>query len=121
MYEIYTAIGKNIRQKRKETHLTQEMLANKVDTSSQYISRIERGKVCPSLEFLYKMSAALSCSIYALLPSAYPMQRSFFSEEIVYQINNCSIWKRQFLLNYIAWFLQQPDPTQSIGKSFYED
>lgn len=110
MQSIYEAIGKNIRQKRKEKNLTQEKLANQMDTSAQYISRIERGKVGPSLEFLYKISAALNCSIYTLLPSTYPAQRSFFSEEIEYQLNHCSAWKKQFLVNYIAWFLQQADP-----------
>ena len=116
MEKFYTAIGKNIRQKRKENKLTQEKLAIRLNTSSQYISRIERGKVCPSLEFLYKAADSLNCSIYALLPSAYPKQRSFFSEEIEYQLNHCSHWKKQHLVNYIAWFLQQPDPIQTAAK-----
>lgn len=116
MESIYVAIGKNIRQKRKENKLTQEKLANKMDTSSQYISRIERGKVCPSLEFLYKAAASLECPIYALLPSTYPAQRSFFSEEVEYQLNHCSDWKKQHLVNYIAWLLQQSDPLPKINQ-----
>jgi len=53
MQDIYISIGQNIRRRRKEKHLTQESLAANVETSAQYISRIERGQVCPSLEFLY--------------------------------------------------------------------
>ena len=56
MQDIYISIGQNIRRRRKEKHLTQESLAANVETSAQYISRIERGQVCPSLEFLYRLS-----------------------------------------------------------------
>ena len=72
MQDIYISIGQNIRRRRKEKHLTQESLAANVETSAQYISRIERGQVCPSLEFLYRLSAALECPIYSLLPSTVP-------------------------------------------------
>lgn len=47
MQDIYISIGQNIRRRRKEKHLTQESLAANVETSAQYISRIERGQVCP--------------------------------------------------------------------------
>lgn len=64
MQSIYSTIGKNIHNKRKERHMTQEFLAAKIETSAQYVSRIERGQVCSSLEFLYKLADALDCSIY---------------------------------------------------------
>lgn len=63
MQDIYISIGQNIRRRRKEKHLTQESLAANVETSAQYISRIERGQVCPSLEFLYT-SIFLYSTIY---------------------------------------------------------
>lgn len=44
MQDIYISIGQNIRRRRKEKHLTQESLAANVETSAQYISRIERGQ-----------------------------------------------------------------------------
>ena len=59
MQDIYISIGQNIRRRRKEKHLTQESLAANVETSAQYISRIERGQVCPSLEFLYRLSCRI--------------------------------------------------------------
>lgn len=65
MQDIYISIGQNIRRRRKEKHLTQESLAANVETSAQYISRIERGQVCPSLEFLYRLSAALECPLFS--------------------------------------------------------
>lgn len=78
MQDIYISIGQNIRRRRKEKHLTQESLAANVETSAQYISRIERGQVCPSLEFLYRLSAALECPIYSLLPSTAPSASTSF-------------------------------------------
>ena len=77
MQDIYISIGQNIRRRRKEKHLTQESLAANVETSAQYISRIEGGQVCPSLEFLYRLSAALECPIYSLLPSTALLPVSF--------------------------------------------
>ena len=73
MQDIYMSIGQSIRRRRKEKHLTQESLATNVETSAQYISRIERGQVCPSLEFLYRLSAALECPPLhpALLPVSF--------------------------------------------------
>lgn len=58
MQDIYISIGQNIRRRRKEKHLTQESLAANIETSAQYISRIERGQVCPSLEFLESSAPA---------------------------------------------------------------
>lgn len=74
MQDIYISIGQNIRRRRKEKLLTQESLAANVETSAQYISRIERGQVCPSLEFLYRLSAALECPIcHPLHPALLPV------------------------------------------------
>ena len=111
MQDIYISIGQNIRRRRKEKHLTQESLAANVETSAQYISRIERGQVCPSLEFLYRLSAALECPIYSLLPSTVPSaSTSFFSQELASQLNSCTPQQQQFLMSFISWFLQQLTP-----------
>lgn len=110
--ELYIEIGKNVRRRRKEQMLTQEALADSVESSSQYISRIERGLVGPSLEFLYKLAMALDCPVYSLLPASYPAKTQYFPAEVTYRISGCSEWKKQFLTDYISWFLQQPDPSE---------
>lgn len=79
MQDIYISIGQNIRRRRKEKHLTQESLAANVETSAQYISRIERGQVCPSLEFLYRLSAALECPIYSSIHCTQRFYQFLFS------------------------------------------
>lgn len=114
MQNIYFSIGQNIRRKRKENHLTQEALSIRVETSAQYISRIERGQVGPSLEFLYRLSAALECPLYSLLPSAYPTASSnFFSQELASQLNHCTPQQQQFLMNFISWYLQQSNSSNN--------
>lgn len=115
--ELYIEIGKNIRRRRREQMLTQEALSNSVESSSQYISRIERGQVGPSLEFLYKLAVALDCSVYSLLPASYPENDKFLSEEVTFRTGNCSKWKKQFLADYISWFLEQPDPGENIKRN----
>lgn len=74
MQDIYISIGQNIRRRRKEKHLTQESLAANVETSAQYISRIERGQVCPSLEFLYRLyvNEESPVSTFHITPSYIP-------------------------------------------------
>ena len=48
----YKVIGGRIRKCRKEMHITQRMLAEKLDVSPEYMSRVETGTVSPSMTFL---------------------------------------------------------------------
>ena len=50
--EIYSAIGKKIKEYRLKNHLTQEELAEELDISVKYISRIENGSGGVKLETL---------------------------------------------------------------------
>lgn len=110
MQDLQKSIGSKVKQARKACKMTQEALADRLDTTPQYISRIECGKTGISLEFLYKLAEILNCSVYALLPATQSPKRSYFSQELEYQLSNCSVWKKQHIVNYIAWFLQQADP-----------
>ena len=57
-----TALGMRIREARKKKGLTQEKLAEIVDTSILYVSEIERGKKMPSLNTFIRMIEALDIS-----------------------------------------------------------
>lgn len=59
MQQIYCEIGKSVKGQRKARRMTQEALAAQLDITSQYLSRIERGVVRPSLELLYNMASVL--------------------------------------------------------------
>lgn len=107
MENIYLEVGRRIRQRRKALGLTQEKLADKLDTTMQYVSRLERAENKVSIEYLYKVAEVLDCPIYTLLPATHTPQRKFFSEELMYQLDSCSNKKKQFISNYVSWFLQQ--------------
>lgn len=107
MEDIYLEIGKRIRQQRKARGLTQEKLAERLSTTMQYISRLERAKNNISIEYLYRIADVLDCSIYTLLPATHSAKRKFFSEELMFQLDHCSPKQKQFISSYVTWFLQQ--------------
>lgn len=55
----YKLMGKRIKDVRKSKRITQEMLAEMLDISVSYMSRIERGIVKINLENLVKIAASL--------------------------------------------------------------
>jgi len=59
MTDISQLLGSNIKFYRKSCNLTQEKLAEKVNTATNYISAIEAGRRFPSVEMLKKIAIAL--------------------------------------------------------------
>ena len=53
-----------IKQVRKEQHITQETLAERAGTKKSNISRLESGKYNPSLDFLIRVEACLGKRIH---------------------------------------------------------
>lgn len=115
---IYLEIGKRIRQQRKAHGLTREEFAENLSTTMQYISRLERAKNKVSIEYLYRIADALDCSIYTLLPATQLPQRKFFSEELMYQLDHCSLKQKQFIANATIQ-VTDPDVTNQQSSSSY--
>lgn len=59
----YSTIGKHIKIARKARHMTQEMLAEKMDVSLGYIGQIERGDKLLNLERLAQVCLILQVPI----------------------------------------------------------
>jgi transcriptional regulator with XRE-family HTH domain len=59
MTDISQLLGANIKYYRKSCSLTQEKLAEKANTATNYISAIEAGRRFPSVEMLKKIAIAL--------------------------------------------------------------
>lgn len=57
--EINIQIGEQVRLAREQAKLTQEVLAERIDVSPQYISDLERGVVGIALPTLKKLCSAL--------------------------------------------------------------
>lgn len=62
--------GKRVRQKRIESNLTQEELAEKTDLSVGYIGMIERGKRVPSLDTFVILADELNVTADELLSNS---------------------------------------------------
>lgn len=55
----YSQIGERISRRRKKMQMTQSELAERVNTSNQYISNIERAVSIPSTEVIMRLARAL--------------------------------------------------------------
>ena len=56
MKQINMIIGNNIKYYRKLRHMTQEVLAEKLDVTPNYVSYLERGIKIPSIELLTRIA-----------------------------------------------------------------
>jgi len=59
----YIQMGKRIKQRRKELHLTQEALAERIGISVSFMGHIERGSRIASLDTLLAICIALDVSM----------------------------------------------------------
>ena len=68
--EIYSVVGKRIREERKNKGLTQEELAEKADMNYKFLNRIERNVSKPSLDMIIKLAEVLDVSFLSLFGNA---------------------------------------------------
>ena len=61
------AVGKTIKRLRKEKKISQEKLAEAINSHQVYISEIERGLKIPSLPVLHQMAIAFGMSLTELV------------------------------------------------------
>lgn len=59
-------IGRRIKELRKSKGLSQEKLAEKAETSPNYLSRMERGTENPTLDMLIKLTNALEVEMWEM-------------------------------------------------------
>ena len=60
-------IGANIRKYRIQKDVSQEHLALESGIHPAYISKLERGEKCPTIDTLYRLARALCIPIYKLI------------------------------------------------------
>jgi len=63
-------VGQLILDARKQEHLTQSQLANRLGTSKSYISRIEKGQIEPGVGMFLRMIDALGLRFEIVKPLA---------------------------------------------------
>ncbi|MCX7748814.1 MAG: helix-turn-helix domain-containing protein [Clostridia bacterium] len=97
----YSIIGKRIKDARNEKKLTQETLAEYLDVSIVYISRIERGSAKINLETLVKISNFLDVSPSYILTGAVYSTEDYMRNEILQMLKGCSPEKIKLIANVI--------------------
>ena len=91
-------MGERIYKRRKALKLTQEELAEQVETSRVYISNIERGEAAPSLEMLLSIANVLNVSADDLLAGNLLSANTTRTEEEIDILSDCSQEESRILL-----------------------
>lgn len=89
----YTALGKRVKQLRKERRMSQEQLAEIINVSIPHMSNIETGKTKLSLQVLINLANALQVSPDVLLVEQVDSRgkvRGMVMEEINRELADCT-------------------------------
>lgn len=100
----YCLIGTRLCQRRKELHLTQKKLGDKMHISSSHISAIETGTKQPSLETLLEFCKTLNINIDYLLNGTLYNE---LDEQLVEKIKLCSFENRNRISKIVDVFLEE--------------
>lgn len=91
MYMVdYKLIGSRIKNFREQKKLTQERVAEAVGISSVYLSKIENGKVRPTLDTLAAICDCLACDLGSLLLHAASESDHYENETVVKLFRSCA-------------------------------
>ena len=103
----YRAIGKRIRIYRHNTGITQELLAEKINVSPPYISRIETGSASPSLQTLIDICNVLDVTIDDLMQDSLSAPKKQVSGRLNKLLSDCSAAEITMVENVVDSLLQE--------------
>ena len=89
LFSYYT-IGQRIKELRVARNMSQALLSEKVDLSPTYISYIESGMKCMSLETLLKIANALDVTADTILADCFDNHASISKHEFIDIMDDCS-------------------------------
>lgn len=95
----YSIIGMRLKQARINKNLTQEKLAEELDVSVAYISRIERGSTSLNLKRLSELCSLLGVSEGEVLNGASSASHSYLSSAFSDLLKNCPTEKIDLIYN----------------------
>lgn len=93
----YEIIGKRLKRARKDLRMTQAELAEKLNISIAYVSRIERGSSKISLPRLVDFCSVLEVSEGEILNGISKENSNYLSDEVNSFISKCSPQKQQLI------------------------
>ncbi len=86
----YQTIGWRLQDSRKRQGLTQEGLAERVGITVVYLSKVENGRVRPTLELLDSLCDSLGISLSALLTGIEIQKDEYANERVVALLRACA-------------------------------
>ena len=86
----YGLIGKQIKMHRLQADLTQEVLAEKCNLTIEYLSKIENGKVHPTIDTLANICELLAFDMSELFSGVIVGLVNYRNEDIVNYYQKCS-------------------------------
>ena len=95
----YSIIGSRIRQARIAKDMTQEELADQLDISVAFLSRVERGNSHINLKRLNQLCGLLDVTEGYLLNGASSNSKEYLDREFADLIKNCSPEKQKLIYN----------------------
>ena len=95
----YSVIGQRIKQARLAKNLTQEDLAEKIDISVAFLSRVERGNSHINLKRLNQICGLLDVSEGYILNGASSNADNYLDKEFSDLLKNCYTDKQKLIYN----------------------
>lgn len=95
----YSILGERIRRERRKQGLTQEDLAYKIDMSSVFLSRVERGTSRINLNRLAQISNVLDIPLETLITGTCFKSEKYLDNELYEIITQCSPVKQKLIYN----------------------
>src|SRR5574344_1621018 len=93
----FTIIGSRIKKARIEQHLTQEKVAEKLDVSVAFLSRIERGTAHINLKRLSEICSILNVTEGYILNDTSMDSKDYLNSEFTELLTNCSKEKQKLI------------------------
>ncbi len=78
----YPLIGQRIKKRRNERKLTQEQLANALNISVYYLSKIENGKASATLEMLALIAHQLELELAYLITGVSTLEKHYYTDKL---------------------------------------
>lgn len=86
----YKLIGARLRERRRSLGLRQEFVAEQADITVVYLSKIENGRVKPTVDVYAALCAALQCDLGAVFAHVSVDSRDYQNERVLELFHACT-------------------------------
>ena len=95
----YKLLGERIKEARKKADWSQEKLAEEIDVTIEYISRLERGSAKVNLTRLAQISSALKVPIEELFGGTTTNSKNYLDKDLYAVLVQCTPAKQRLIYN----------------------